>query len=78
MDAFYLRDCLIYLDDILIFSSTLELQIEHEYTLKLKPSKCEFFKQRVTYLAHIVSDQGIQTDPKKTESVRTWPVPQNL
>ena len=47
----------------------------HEHNLKLKGSKCEFFKGQVSYLGHIVSEQGIQTDPEKIEVVKTWPVP---
>ena len=43
--------------------------------MKLKPSKCEFFKRRIAYLGHIVSDKGIETDPKKIEAIRNWPVP---
>ena len=42
---------------------------------RLKGSKCEFFKGQVSYLGHIVSEEGIQTDPEKIEVVRSWPVP---
>ena len=38
--------------------------------LRLKPSKCEFFKPRVTYLGHIVSKNSIETDPKKIEAIK--------
>ena len=38
--------------------------------LRLKLSKCEFFKSRVTYLGHIVSKNGIETDPKKIEAIK--------
>ena len=79
-----LRECLIYLDDIIICSSTFEEHLERLNTvfknlelhnLKLKPSKCEFFKSRVVYLGHVVSEDGIHTDPAKTEAVRNWPIP---
>ena len=58
-----LRDCLVYLDDIIIFSSTFEEHIDRltavfsrlqEHNLKLKASKCEFMMSQVTYLGHIV------------------------
>ena len=65
-----LQDCLIYLDDIVIFSSTFEEHIErleavfsrlHSQNLKLKASKCEFLKSSITYLGHVVSEAGIHT-----------------
>ena len=82
-----LRDCLIYLDDIVVFSSTFEEHIERleavfrrlqTNNLKLKASKCEFFKREVTYLGHVVSKEGISTDPAKTEAVLNWPVPKTV
>ena len=42
--------------------------------LKLKPSKCEFFKHELTYLGHVVSKSGIQTDPRKVEAIYKWPL----
>lgn len=62
-----LKDCLIYLDDIIIFSKDIDSHIERldkvferiaSYNLKIKPSKCEFFKTKTTYLGHVVSDEG--------------------
>ena len=46
--------------------------------MKLKPSKCEFFKCRIAYLGHIVSDKGIETDPKKIKAIVDWPVPKTV
>ena len=46
--------------------------------LKLKLKKCEFFKTKITYLGHIVSAKGIETDPKKVEAVRNWTVPKTV
>ena len=82
-----LRDCLIYRDDIIIFSSTVEQHLERleavfkrlaQHNLKLKASKCEFLRSRVTYLGHVVSEDGIETDPEKTEAVKNWPVPTSV
>ena len=49
-----------------------------EHGLKLKPSKCEFFKTSVAYLGHIVSDRGVETDPDKIKALSEWPVPHNV
>lgn len=46
--------------------------------LKLKPAKCQFLKKPVTFLGHVVSSQGIETDPEKTRAVDEWPTPENL
>ena len=44
----------------------------------VKPSKCFLFREEVAYLGHVVSAQGISTDPKKTEAIQDYPVPQNI
>ena len=41
----------------------------------MKPSKCDFFKERIAYLGHIVSKNGIETDPAKISAVQQWPTP---
>ena len=46
--------------------------------LKLKPSKCFLFRERVAYLGHIVSSKGIATDPQKIQKVTEWPAPRNV
>ena len=46
--------------------------------LKLKPSKCELFRQELSYLGHVVSKDDIQTDPKKVEAIHKWPMPTNV
>ena len=61
--------CLIYLDDLIMFSQTAEEHLHwlhfvfdqlREYNLKLKPSKCSLFKEGINYLAHRVPKQGVQ------------------
>ena len=77
--------CSIYLD-ILIWSSCLEehlkkleavLQCVSEVHLKLKPSKCKFFEDKIGYLGYVISSKGVETDPPKTEAV-TWETPKNV
>ena len=79
--------CIVYLDDIIIFSQDAASHIERleavfkklaKVGLKPKPSKCEFFKKRIKYLGHIVSEEGVSTDPKKVEAVLNWPVPKTV
>ena len=79
-----MKICLIYLDDLIIFSETFEQHLEHldlilatlhEANLKLAPEKCCFFKPKVNFLGHIVSGNGVETDPVKVEKVKNWPEP---
>ena len=83
----HLNWCIIYLDDIIVFSEMLKEHIKRlrgvfsklvQAGLKLKPKKCEFFKSRISYLGHIVSSSGIKTDPRKVEVVKTWAIPKTV
>ncbi|PIK46224.1 Retrovirus-related Pol polyprotein from transposon [Apostichopus japonicus] len=49
-----------------------------EAGLKLSPSKCKLFQRSVTYLGHVVSSEGVATDPEKIKAVSEWPRPQRL
>lgn len=78
---------LVYLDDILIHTSTLE---EHDFKLrqifgrllthnvKLKPEKAHLYTRQVAYLGHVIDADGVRSDPKKCESIRTFPIPRNM
>ena len=75
-----------YLDDIIIFSKTEEEHLEHlriiferlrQAGLKLKMSKCDFFKKHTQYLGHLISDEGIHPLPEKLESIWKMSVPTN-
>ena len=43
--------------------------------LKLKPSKCKFFKTHISYLRHIIIAKAIESEPKKVEAIHNWPKP---
>src|SRR5882724_9448702 len=77
----------IYLDDILIFSESLEEHRVHvrrvlerlrEYDLHSKPEKCLFHTQKIEYLGFMVTPTGISMDTTKTDAVSIWPTPTNL
>src|SRR5882672_11032630 len=72
----------IYLDDILIFSNSLEyhqihvrrvLERLHEYDLHSKPEKCLFHTQKIEFLVFMVTPTGISMDNAKTDAVSIWP-----
>ena len=82
-----LKSCLVYLDDIVIFSSSIEEHLGllcgvlirlHDAGLKLKPSKCHFLQRCLKYLGHIVTPEGIECDPDMTKDLLTWKVPPNV
>ena len=83
----HLNWCIIYLDDVIVFSKDPTEHLKRlrgvfqklrEAGLKRKPSKCEFFKDRIAYLGHIVSKAGIETDPKKIQDIQEWPRPETV
>ena len=79
--------CIIYLDDIVIFSKDLASHLKRleavfwkleEAGLKLKPSKCELFQRQLAYLGHVISAKGVATDESKIEAIKNWPTPTNI
>ena len=84
MGDLHMSSCLLYLDDIVIYSKTYEEHLEkliavfkklERAGLKLKPQKCSMFQKEIKYLGHIVSEQGVKTDPDKITAVTKWPTP---
>ena len=76
----------IYLDDILIFTTTLEehrtisrvvMERLREHKLYLRHEKCEFEKTRIEYLGVIISHNKVEMDPVKIAGVSEWPTPTN-
>jgi hypothetical protein len=75
------------MDDILVYSSSIEQHLEHlrevlallrDEKLFVKRSKCSFACQSLEYLGHIVSADGVSTDPRKTQAMQDWPQPTNV
>jgi hypothetical protein len=77
----------VYFDDILIYSCTIEEHIEHIKmvlevlrTEKLYNNleKCTFCTSRVVFLGFVVSGQGVKVDETKVEAIKNWPTPVNV
>ena len=73
------KTLLLYLDDVIVISPDFESHLQRlqdvfdrlqDASLKLKPSKCELLQDEVHYLGHVVSSDGIDTDPDKVAAVR--------
>ncbi|TQD70994.1 hypothetical protein C1H46_043477 [Malus baccata] len=84
----YLRKfILVFFDDILIYSTSWELHLQHVslalsvlqlHHLFVKLSKCAFGKQQIEYLGHIVSRNGVAADPSKLNAIADWPLPTSV
>ena len=75
---------IVFIDDILIYSKSEDDHMNHlrivlqalkDHQLYAKFSKCEFWLRSFAFLGHIVSSEGIEVDPKKTDAVKSWPRP---
>jgi Reverse transcriptase (RNA-dependent DNA polymerase) len=80
------KTCLIYLDDVIIFSSSHDMHLKHVkealnllgkagLSLKLKLFKCHFFKEAVDYLGHAIRPGKLAVAEKNTAALRNAPVP---
>ena len=79
--------CSDFLDNILVYSKNEEEHEEHlrltlqflrEHQLYAKLSKCDFYRDRIQYLGHIISEEGISMDPENIEAIMNWPTPRNV
>lgn len=86
--ASVLRKCaLVFFDDILIYSPTLEahaqdlrtvLQLLQDHQWKVKLSKCSFALKELNYLGHTIGVAGVSTDPSKVQDIVNWAIPTTL
>jgi len=69
---------IVYLDDVLIYSNSLQqhqkdvnkiLKAIRKSGMKVKPSKCEFHRSEREYLGFIIGQEGVKTDPVKTQAI---------
>lgn len=80
-------ECWIFIDDVLIFSDTVEEHARRlsnvlgrfeKANLQLQPSKCDFAKDQVSYLGYTLSYRGIESSPEKVRAVQEYPTPKNV
>ena len=78
--------CIVYLDDVLIYSDSLEqhrkdvaamIRAIRRQGMKLKPSKCQFHQRETEYLGFIINNEGVKVDPIKTAAIWDWKPPTN-
>ena len=81
------RFVIVFIDDILVYSGSSEEHSEHlrivlqtlrERHLFSKLSKCQFWLDRVAFLGHVISVEGVSVDPQKIEAVVNWKPPKNV
>ncbi|XP_039811591.1 uncharacterized protein LOC120674480 [Panicum virgatum] len=78
---------IVFFDDILVYNRSYEEHLDHIRQVfewlsrdqwELKFSKCKFAQRSISYLGHIISEQGVATDPAKVEAVLSWPTPSSV
>ena len=83
----HLTACLLFFDDILVFSNTLQTHLERldlvlgkleKAGLKVRLDKTELLQRSVKFLGHVVSSEGVETDPDKIRCVQEWPIPRTV
>jgi hypothetical protein len=79
--------CFVYMDDIIIFSTSLQehtsnlrLVFEklHKCRFKIQLDKSEFLRKEVEFLGHVITPDGIKPNPKKIEAIKKFPIPKTV
>lgn len=68
----------VYLDDILIHSSSLGVHQQQFSLLEINPKKCEFHSPSVSFLGYVIAQGQLQPDPAKIQAVSTWSTPTSV
>lgn len=78
--------CLVYMDDIIIFSTSLQehlinlskiMETLRKYNLKVQIDKCDFLQKEVAFLGHVITPEGVRPNPDKIKVIQEWPLPKN-
>ena len=81
------QSCLIYLDDIIVFSENFNDHMKRLETvldkmskagLRLKLEQCQLLRKEITFLGHVVSEKGVQPNPDNIASILAWPTPKTV
>ena len=81
------QSCLIYLDDVIVFSQNFNDHMKRLETvldkmskagLRLKLEQCQLFRKEITFLGHVVSEKGVQPNPDNIASILAWPTPKTV
>ena len=76
-----------FIDHILVYSQSKEeheehlkivLQVLREHQLYAKFSMCDFFKDKIQYLGHVITKEGISVDPEKIRAIEKWTIPKDV
>jgi hypothetical protein len=80
-------ECWVFIDDVIVYAKTAEehaqrlanvLERFERANLQLQPEKCEFAKDQVNYLSHVISSKGIEASPDKVKAIQEYPVPKTV
>lgn len=78
------KKCMVYIDDIIIFSTSLQEHLENlkevfdrlrNANLKIQLDKSEFLQKELSYLGHVVTPEGVKPNPDKILAIKNYPIP---